>query len=182
MTPEVSSNTYGGYKDLRSPTLGSSLSLKKDFMKKLYQLTEEGKLELETELEELKSRRVDIAEKIANARDYGDLSENAEYDAAREEQAQVESRIADIEEILKNATLINHSKSSSVQVGTTVVLKFDGKDVTYKIVGPVEADPMEGKISNESPIGQALLGKKKGEKVEILTPKGNTSYEIVGLK
>lgn len=152
-------------------------------MKKLYQITAEGKKELEAELDELKSRRTEVAEKIANARDYGDLSENAEYDSAREEQAQVETRIADIEEILKNATLIKPKDgASSIQVGCTVVLQNDGKKVTYTIVGPVEADPLDGKISNESPIGKALLGKKKGDTVEIETPKGSTSYKIVDLK
>ncbi len=152
-------------------------------MKKLYQITAEGKKELEAELAELKSRRSEVAEKIANARDYGDLSENAEYDSAREEQAQVETRIADIEEILKNATLIQHKDGKNgIQVGCTVVLQSNGKTVTYQIVGPVEADPLEGKISNESPIGQALMGKKKGDEVEIHTPKGTATYKIVDLK
>jgi transcription elongation factor GreA len=147
-------------------------------MKKLYHLTDEGKAELEAELAELKGRRGEIAEKIANARDYGDLSENAEYDAAREEQAQVEGRIAELEDILKNADIIKPGKSDgTVKVGSTVDL-HNGKKVTYKIVGPVEADPLEGKISNESPIGIALLGKKKGDKVSIVTPKGQIHYTI----
>ncbi len=152
-------------------------------MKKLYQITAEGKKELELELAELISRRGDVAEKIANARDYGDLSENAEYDAAREEQAQLESRIADIEEILKNATIIKpKSGATSVQVGCTVVLKNGGPEVAYQIVGPVEADPLNGKISNESPIGKALIGKKEHEEVEIITPKGAVHYTIVDIK
>lgn len=147
-------------------------------MKKLYHLTSEGKKELETELEELKGRRGDVAEKIANARDYGDLSENAEYDAAREEQAQVESRIAEIEDILKNADIIKVGKSNgTIRVGSTVEL-INGKTVTYRIVGPVEADPLEGKISNESPIGSALMGKKVGDKVSIETPKGTAHYTV----
>jgi transcription elongation factor GreA len=148
-------------------------------MIKQYQLTKEGKTELEKELEELKSRRGEIAEKIANARDYGDLSENAEYDAARDEQVQVESRVAEIEEILQNASIIKATSTNKVQVGNTVELKTNGKAVKYTIVGPVEADPLEGKISNESPIGQALMGKKVSEKVTIETPKGEVSYEIV---
>ena len=128
-------------------------------------------------------RRGDIAEKIANARDYGDLSENAEYDAAREEQAQVESRIAELEEILKNADIIKPTKNNgTVQVGSTVVLVNDGKTATYTVVGPVEADPLEGKISNESPIGAALMGKKEGEQVDIKTPKGKTTYTIKAVK
>lgn len=152
-------------------------------MKKLYQLTAEGKAELEKELEELKARRSVIAEKIANARDYGDLSENAEYDAAREEQGQVEGRIGDIEEILQNSTLISHPTSvSSVQVGTTVTLETNGKKVSYQIVGPVEADPLEGKISNESPIGSALMGKKLGDVAETETPKGTISYKVLGIE
>jgi transcription elongation factor GreA len=147
-------------------------------MKKLYHLTNEGKAELEAELAELKGRRGEIAEKIANARDYGDLSENAEYDAAREEQAQVEGRISELEDILKNADIIKPGKSDgTVKVGSTVEL-HNGKKVTYKIVGPVEADPLEGKISNESPIGIALLGKKKGDKVSIETPKGTIHYTL----
>ncbi len=147
-------------------------------MKKLYHLTGEGKQELETELEELKGRRGDVADKIANARDYGDLSENAEYDAAREEQAQVESRIAEIEDILKNADIIKAGKSNgTIRVGSTVELK-NSKVVTYRIVGPVEADPLEGKISNESPIGAALMGKKVGDKVSIETPGGTSHYTV----
>lgn len=148
-------------------------------MKKTYHLTLEGKRELEAELEELKLQRGPIAEKIANARDYGDLSENAEYDAAREEQGQVEGRIAEIEDILLNADIIKPGKKNgTVQVGSTVELSVNGKNVTYTIVGPVEADPLEGKISNESPIGQALLGKKTGEEVAIETPKGPATYSI----
>lgn len=147
-------------------------------MKKTYHLTDEGKKELELELAELKTQRGVIAEKIANARDYGDLSENAEYDAAREEQAQVESRVSEIEDILQNSDIIVPGKSNGmIQVGSTVDLS-NGKNVTYQIVGPVEADPLEGKISNESPIGSALIGKKVGDKVTITTPKGETTYEV----
>lgn len=148
-------------------------------MKKLYQITEEGKKELETELETLKSRRGDIADKIAEARDYGDLSENAEYDAAREEQGLVESRIAEIEEILSNAEIIGNGSKTKVALGSKVELKTGDKTVVYTIVGPVEADPLEGKISNESPIGVALFGKKVGDSATITTPKGDTTYEIV---
>lgn len=148
-------------------------------MKKLYQITEEGKRELEAELVELKSRRGDIAEKIANARDFGDLSENAEYDSAREEQGLVESRIAEIEDILLNAELIKSGSKTKVSLGSKVELKTGSKNVTYHLVGPVEADPLEGKISNESPIGLALMDKKVGDVATITTPKGDISYEIV---
>lgn len=147
-------------------------------MKKLYQITSEGKAELETELEGLKGRRGAIADKIAEARDYGDLSENAEYDAAREEQGLVESRIAEIEDILLNADIIKAGKKSAVGLGSKVELKVGAKVYSYTVVGPVEADPLEGKISNESPIGVAVFGKKVGDTVEVETPKGVTKYEI----
>lgn len=150
-------------------------------MMKFYQLTEDGKKELEKELAELKSRRGAIAEKIAEARDYGDLSENAEYDAAREEQGLVETRVAEIEDILLNAEIIKAKKSSVVGLGSTVEVKTGQKTFTYAIVGPVEADPMSGKISNESPMGQDLMGKKVGEKAVVKTQKGDTTYEIVSI-
>lgn len=150
-------------------------------MKKLYQITEEGKKELEVELTDLKSRRGDIADKIANARDFGDLSENAEYDSAREEQGLVESRIAEIEDILLNAELIKSGSKTKVGLGSKVELKTGAKNVTYYVVGPVEADPLEGKISNESPIGVALMDKKVGDVATITTPKGDISYEIVSI-
>lgn len=150
-------------------------------MKKMYQITESGKRELEAEQEELKSRRGTIADKIAEARDYGDLSENAEYDAAREEQGMVESRIAEIEEILQNAELIAGGSKTKIGLGSNVELKTDKKSVSYTIVGPVEADPLEGKISNESPIGLALDGKKVGDTATITTPKGDIEYEIVAI-
>ena len=148
-------------------------------MNKIYQITAEGKKELEAELDQLKARRGEIADKIAEARDYGDLSENAEYDAAREEQGLVESRVAEIEDILLNAELIKSSRKSSTGLGSKVQLKNGAKKVDYHVVGPVEANPVEGKISNESPIGLALMGKKVGDKVTVTTPKGNISYEIV---
>lgn len=148
-------------------------------MKKLFQITEDGKKVLEKELIELKSRRGTIAEKIAEARDYGDLSENAEYDSAREEQGLVESRIAEIEDVLLNAEIIPATKSSSVKLGSKVELKTGSKSVVYHVVGPVEADPLAGKISNESPIGLALMGKKLGDVATITTPKGAIEYEVV---
>lgn len=150
--------------------------------KKVYQITIEGKTELEQELLELNERRGEIAEKIAAARDYGDLSENAEYDAAREEQGIVETRVLEIENILQNHEIIKPVKSNgTVRVGSTVELE-NGKKVTYQIVGPVEADPLDGKISNESPIGSALMGKKKGDEVVITTPKGKTTYTVTDIR
>jgi transcription elongation factor GreA len=150
-------------------------------MNKKFQITAEGKKELESELEQLKSRRGSIAEKIAAARDYGDLSENAEYDAAREEQGLVESRIAEIEDILQNAELIKVNKKSTIGLGSKVKLKNGTREVIYHIVGPVEANPLEGRISNESPIGVALEGKKVGDKAIVITPKGEVSYQIAAI-
>ncbi len=147
-------------------------------MKKQYQITADGRKALEVELKELKASRGAIAEKIANARELGDLSENADYDAARDEQGQAETRIAEIEDILLNAAIIAPRKGSSVVVGSKIELKVNSKKVSYQLVGPVEADPANGKISDQSPIGKALLGKKAGESVEITTPKGKTKYTI----
>lgn len=150
-------------------------------MKKTYQLTESGRKELEAELEQLKGRRGEIADKIAEARDYGDLSENAEYDSAREEQGIVETRIAEIEDVLMNAESIKAgSKKGVVALGSKVSLK-GAKEVSYIVVGPVEANPVEGKVSDQSPIGGALMGKKVGEDVVIKTPKGELKYTIAAI-
>lgn len=148
-------------------------------MRKDYQLTKTGRQELEEELQALKARRSEIAEKIKAARDFGDLSENAEYDAARDEQAQVESRIAEIEEILQNSTLIQGTNGDGVIVlGSIVTLESERGEVQYTLVSSVEADPAEKKISDESPIGQALVGKKKGDEVQISTPSGQLTFKI----
>ncbi len=151
-------------------------------MNKVYQITESGQRELERELEELKSRRGEIADKIAAARDFGDLSENAEYDAAREAQGLLETRITEIETILQNASIIQAGSSSTVVLGSTVELEANGKTVVYTVVGPVEADTLEGKVSNESPIGQALMGRAVGDTVTISTPKGELAYTVVALR
>jgi len=151
-------------------------------MNKVYQITESGQRELERELEELKSQRGEIADKIAAARDFGDLSENAEYDAAREAQGLLETRITEIETILQNASIIRAGSSSTVTLGSTVELEANGKAVVYTVVGPVEADPLEGRVSNESPIGQALMGKAVGDTVTISTPKGELAYTVVALR
>jgi len=147
-------------------------------MKKHYQITSEGKKELETELLDLKARRGAVADKIADARDFGDLSENAEYDSAREEQGLLETRIADIEDILVNSDVIKSGPKTIVSLGSKVDLLVGKKTVTYTIVGPVEANPLEGKISNESPIGLALFGRKVGDDAKITTPKGVVTYKI----
>jgi transcription elongation factor greA len=150
-------------------------------MNKKYQITDSGRKELEKELAELKSRRGEIAEKIAEARSFGDLSENAEYDAAREEQGLLETRVIEIEDILQHASIIQAADATVVGLGSAVELKNSDKTVTYTVVGPVEADPMEGKISDESPIGQALMGKRVGDEVTISTPKGEIVYTISSL-
>lgn len=136
-------------------------------IKKNISLTAEGKKELEAELKALIASRPEIAERIATARAFGDLSENEEYSSARNEQKMAEGRILEIQEILKNAKIISGGKKSSVALGATVVLDMNGREVTYSLVGPTEANPLEGKISNESPIGKAIFGHKTGESVEF---------------
>ncbi len=140
-------------------------------MKKSIDLTKEGRAELEKELKERVREREVIKEKIATARAFGDLSENEDYTAARSEQKLNESRISEIEDILKNAKLITNRGHDKVVMGAKVTVKIGGKEYTYSIVGPVEANPLEGKISNESPIGKAMFGRKAGE--EYTLPNGN---------
>ncbi len=144
-------------------------------------LTPEKKKELETELATLKTvRRKEIAEALEYAKSLGDLSENAEYHQAREDQANCEERITHIEQILKNAVVMNKHHAAVVEVGTTVVVtkKGDKTERQFAIVGSEEANSLENKISNESPLGSALLGKKKGDEVTVSTPKGNSVYTI----
>lgn len=148
-------------------------------MKKQFYLTKEGVEELQAEHKELVAQRGPIAERIKTAREFGDLSENAEYSSARQEQERVESRISEIENILQNVEIIKKPKGDSkVQLGSTVTLK-DSDTKTFQVVGTVEADPLNGKISDESPIGRALLGKKLGDEVEIKTPVETAVYKIV---
>lgn len=150
-------------------------------MKKQFHLTKEGIADLETELKKLVAERGPIAERIKTAREFGDLSENAEYTAARQEQEKTESRIAEIENILQNVKLITKPKGEGkVQLGSSVSLKSaSGKAKEFVVVGTVEADPLKGKISDESPIGRALLGKKVNDSVEIKTPVDTTEYKVV---
>lgn len=136
-------------------------------IKKSISLTAEGKKELEKELETLIKGRPEIAERIATARAFGDLSENEEYSSARNEQKMAEGRILEIQEILKSAKIIRGGKKDSVALGATVSLDMGGRTVEYTLVGPTEANPLEGKISNESPIGKAIMGHKTGETVEF---------------
>ena len=150
-------------------------------MNKHYKITKQGKKELEIELQGLISRRKGVAKKIASARDFGDLSENAEYDVAREEQGLIETRISEIEDIILNAEIIKHISKSKIALGSKVELKNGKKNVIYTIVGPVEANPLEGRISNESPIGSALFDKKVGETITIETAKGKVEYQILSI-
>lgn len=147
-------------------------------------LTYQGLKELEEEIQDLKvNRRKEVAEKIKEARAQGDLSENAEYDAAKEEQAEIEARIIAIEKLLKNVEVIDEDEVdlSVINVGCKVRLfdiEFD-EEIDYAIVGSTEADPLKGKISNESPVGQALLGKKVNEVASVQTPAGLLKFKIL---
>jgi transcription elongation factor GreA len=152
-------------------------------MKKLYRLTQAGVDELKEEHDGLVGQRSGIAERIKDARELGDLSENAEYQSAREEQDRLEARISELEHILQNVQIIKISKSNGkVRLGSEVNLKSDaGKSEQFQIVGTMEADPLNGKISDESPIGQALMGKSKDDTVEIKLGKQVTSYKVVDI-
>lgn len=153
-------------------------------MKKVFHLTKEGVAELRSEHDERVALRSEIADRIRSARELGDLAENAEYASARLEQEQNESRIAEVEHILQNVSLIKVTKGDTkVRLGSTVILKGkSGKTKEFQVVGTVEADPLSGKISDESPIGKALLGKKVGDKVEIKTPAETAHYSVVEIK
>ncbi len=147
-------------------------------------LTESGLHKLEEELEYLKStKRKEIAERIKAAKEFGDLAENAEYDDAKNEQAFVEGRILQIDQMLRNARVIDNSTvpSDAVTVGSTVRLKdlAAGEELSYTIVGSAEADPLRDRISNESPVGQALIGHKKGHTVTVKVPAGTLKYTIL---
>jgi transcription elongation factor GreA len=145
-------------------------------------LTPEGYQKLHRELDHLRSvRRPEVAEHIRLAREDGDLSENAGYEAAKEEQARVEGRIMTIEAILRNASIIeNNGRSSTVRVGSKVTVREQGYDPeTFHIVGPAEVNPGEGRISNKSPLGQALLGSRAGDSVEVNTPAGLSTFTVL---
>jgi len=152
-------------------------------MKKQFHLTREGHAELQAELDRLTARRSLLADNIATARSQGDLAENAEYHEAKEEQSREESRIEEIQNILVNSEIIKGKDGGNkVGLGSTVKLKSEaGKTKQFQVVGTVEADPLNGKISDESPIGSALLGKKEGDEVEIQTPAETTTYKIVDI-
>ena len=149
-------------------------------------LTYEGLKKLEDELENLKVvRRKDVSQKIKEAREQGDLSENAEYDAAKDEQRDIEARIEELEKILKNAEVVVEEEADldKVSIGCSVKIldcEFD-EELEYKIVGSTEANSLKGKISNESPVGKALLGKQVGDTVTVETPAGEFSYKVLSI-
>ena len=146
-------------------------------------ISKEGLDNLRHELEELVSlRRPEIAQRIHDAKEHGDLSENAEYEDAKNEQAFVEGRIQTVEALIKNATLIDeHHSNDHVQIGSTVKVSGPDGSQSFTIVGSTEAKPAEGRISNESPVGRSLLGKKKGETVTVTVPAGDLDYKIVSI-
>lgn len=150
-------------------------------------LTYEGLKKLEDELHELKVvRRAEVAQKIKEAREQGDLSENAEYDAAKDEQRDIEARIEDIEKILKNVEVVDEDEVDleTINIGCKVKIRdmVEKKDLEYKIVGSTEANILKGKISNESPVGQALLGAKKGQTVKVETQFGIQKYKVLEIE
>jgi transcription elongation factor GreA len=149
-------------------------------------VTREGLERLKAELEELKEiKRPQIAGVVAEARSHGDLRENAAYDAARHDQMMNEKRISDLETLVRNAVVMDESKAGSTEVvglGSTVVVDFEGDEEKYKIVGAIEAKPSRGLISNESPIGRALIGKRRGQTAHVATPGGMTTLKIVRIE
>ncbi|MCA0986154.1 transcription elongation factor GreA [Guptibacillus algicola] len=154
---------------------------------KKYYMTKDGKEKLEQELEQLKTeKRKEVVERIKVARSFGDLSENSEYDAAKDEQAFVEARITTVENMIRNAEIIEEDQSASNVVTIGKRVKFleipDGDEEEYIIVGSAEADPFEGKISNDSPMARSLLGRKIGEKVNVQTPGGEIRVEILEVR
>jgi len=151
---------------------------------KSYYMTEEGKEKLENELHFLKTeKRKEVVERIKIARDFGDLSENSEYDSAKEEQAFVETRIATLEKMIRNAVIIENDENNvdvvSLGKKVTFIELPDGEEETYTIVGSAEADPFEGKISNDSPMAKSLLGHEKGTEVMVPTPGGDIKVKIL---
>lgn len=153
-------------------------------MSKKYLLTQDGLLKLNEELKFLiNDKRKEVIERIREAAAHGDLSENADYAQAREEQSFIEGRIQEIEEMIKNAEIITATtQHHTVTIGSTVVVKVSGVEKKYTIVGSNEANPMEGKISNESLVGKALLGHKVGDKSMVQAPAGEVEYEIVSIE
>jgi transcription elongation factor GreA len=145
-------------------------------------LSQEGFQQHKQELEELKLKRQEVAQRLEEAKALGDLSENTEYLQAREAQAFNEGKILELEQLLRDAVVIGKAKKSSiVQIGSSVEVKGNGKSQTFTIVGSEEAKPADGKISNESPLGKAFLGRRVGENVEVETPGGKINYKILAI-
>lgn len=147
-------------------------------------LTKEGLNKLKTELKKLQELdRKEIIDRIKNAKDFGDLTENSEYTDAKDTQSFIEGRIQELEKMIKHAKIIdNNSKQGTIGVGSEVIVSIDGDKETYHIVGSTESDPLEGKISAVSPVGKALMGKAKGDKIEVDTPDGTITYKILSIK
>ncbi len=142
-------------------------------------ISQESLENLQKELETIKNVKIpEIAKRIDEAKQQGDLSENAEYHQAREDMSWTQGRMLELEQIINNAQVIQPTHQGIVAVGSTVVVKVNGKEKQYTIVGPQEVDPASGKISNESPLGEAFLGHRVGDSVDVKTPAGKTTYEI----
>lgn len=155
---------------------------KEGIMQEQILLTAAGYEKIKNELTSLKDRRKQIAERIKTAREYGDLSENSEYEDAKNEQSFVEGRILELEDIVRRAKVTSKNGTDKVELGSTVTIKMDGQELEYSIVGASESDPVSGRVSIDSPIGHSLIGKTKGEKVEILTPNKKMACEIIAIK
>ncbi len=149
------------------------------FMQKKIHLTKEGYEKLKKEYEELKNvKRPAAVERLQKARSMGDLSENSEYTAAREELNFIDGRIAELEAVLNQAEIVEKEKGEGVQLGDKVLLEVEGKELGILLVGEFEADPMKNKFSIDSPLGQALIGRKEGEEVKVSTPAGEKIYKV----
>ena len=146
-------------------------------------LTEGGLEKLKKELFELiDQKRPAVAQRIKEAREMGDISENAEYDSARQEQAFVEGKIEELEDVIKNAKTMSNGNNSEVHIGAKVTVRIEGGEETFHIVGAQEADPEENKISHESPLGASLMGKKIGDSFEVEAPVGKLTYKIIKIQ
>jgi len=148
-----------------------------------YLITKRALEKIKKELEYLKTKkRKEVAQRIAAAKELGDLSENAEYTAAKEEQGLIEARIRELENLLRSAVVVEKKEKNIIQIGSTVKLKANGKFYVYTLVGEEETDPSKNKISYESPLGKSLLGKKKGDLVEVITPKGKIKFKVADVE
>jgi transcription elongation factor GreA len=154
-------------------------------MSEIKKLTLEGFKKIKDELKELKEvKRKQISERIQEAKEHGDLSENAEYHEAREEQSFIEGRILELENLLRNSVVIdiNNDQDQIIRIGSKIIVEKNGETIEYSIVGSTEADPKNNSISCDSPLGQAFLGKKKGEIIKVKIPKGETEFKIRDIK